>query len=199
MSPEHFGPLAWQQEHDVEWRYIAPGKPTQNGSVESFSGRLGDERHDEHLSAIATRPGRSSKNRGSTTTPTDRARASTDSRQPSLQHAPIRGKSGTDCTYERGQVGERVNSQAVLTPVRIRVRSDMKVGNTLHPPDDGPPSAHHRQRHEISRRKVDGVAPTVRRNALVNCVTLLKPALVATSLTGSSAVSSSSLARSTRR
>jgi hypothetical protein len=28
--------LAWQQEHDVEWHYIAPGKPTQNGFVESF-------------------------------------------------------------------------------------------------------------------------------------------------------------------
>ena len=175
------------RQTDAEWLW------------ESFSGRLRDKRLDEHLSAIATRPGRSPKNRGSTTTPTDRARASTDSHQPSSQHAPIRGKTGIDYTYERGQVGWQVNSQAVLTPVRIRVRSDTEAGNTLHPPDDGPPSAHHRQRHEISRRKADGVAPTVRRNALVNCVTLLKPALVATSLTGSSAVSSSSLARSTRR
>ena len=35
--------LAWQQEHDVEWHYIAPGKPMQNGFVESFNGRLRDE------------------------------------------------------------------------------------------------------------------------------------------------------------
>jgi len=35
--------LAWQQEHAVEWHYIAPGKPMQNGFVESLNGRLRDE------------------------------------------------------------------------------------------------------------------------------------------------------------
>src|SRR6266446_10680120 len=35
--------LAWQQQHGVEWHYIAPGKPMQNGFVESFNGRLRDE------------------------------------------------------------------------------------------------------------------------------------------------------------
>jgi putative transposase len=35
--------LAWQQERGVEWHYIAPGKPMQNGLVESFNGRLRDE------------------------------------------------------------------------------------------------------------------------------------------------------------
>ena len=30
--------LEWQQEHRVEWHYIAPGKPTQNGFIESFNG-----------------------------------------------------------------------------------------------------------------------------------------------------------------
>jgi putative transposase len=40
---------AWQQEHDVEWHYIAPGKPMQNGFVESFNGRLRDECLNEHL------------------------------------------------------------------------------------------------------------------------------------------------------
>ena len=34
--------LVWQQERDVEWHYIAPGKPMQNGFVESFNGRLRD-------------------------------------------------------------------------------------------------------------------------------------------------------------
>ena len=28
--------LKWQQDHAVEWHYIAPGKPMQNGFVESF-------------------------------------------------------------------------------------------------------------------------------------------------------------------
>ena len=41
--------LAWQQEHAVEWHYIAPGKPMQNGFVESFNGRLRDECLNEHL------------------------------------------------------------------------------------------------------------------------------------------------------
>jgi putative transposase len=41
--------LAWQQEHAVEWHYIAPGKPMQNGFVESFNGRLRDECLNEHV------------------------------------------------------------------------------------------------------------------------------------------------------
>jgi putative transposase len=43
--------LEWQQEHRVEWHYIAPGKPTQNGFIESFNGRLRDECLNEHLFA----------------------------------------------------------------------------------------------------------------------------------------------------
>ena len=43
--------LAWQQERHVEWHYIAPGKPMQNGFVESFNGRLRDECLNEHLFA----------------------------------------------------------------------------------------------------------------------------------------------------
>jgi putative transposase len=41
--------LAWQEERGVEWHYIAPGKPMQNGFVESFNGRLRDECLNEHL------------------------------------------------------------------------------------------------------------------------------------------------------
>jgi len=41
--------LAWCQDTGVEWHYIAPGKPTQNGFVESFNGRLRDECLNEHL------------------------------------------------------------------------------------------------------------------------------------------------------
>jgi putative transposase len=35
--------LAWQEERQVDWHYIAPGKPMQNGLVESFIDRLRDE------------------------------------------------------------------------------------------------------------------------------------------------------------
>jgi len=43
--------LGWQQDHRVEWHYIAPGKPTQNDFIESFNGRLRDECLNEHLFA----------------------------------------------------------------------------------------------------------------------------------------------------
>ena len=43
--------LAWQEENGIEWHYIAPGKPMQNGFVESFNGRLRDECLNEHLFA----------------------------------------------------------------------------------------------------------------------------------------------------
>jgi len=35
--------LAWYGEIGVEWHYIAPGRPMQNGYVESFNGRMRDE------------------------------------------------------------------------------------------------------------------------------------------------------------
>jgi transposase InsO family protein len=35
--------LRWSKEHRVEWHYIAPGKPMQNGYIESFNGRMRDE------------------------------------------------------------------------------------------------------------------------------------------------------------
>ena len=41
--------LQWQEDHRVEWHYIAPGKPTQNGFVESLNGRFRDECLNEHL------------------------------------------------------------------------------------------------------------------------------------------------------
>jgi transposase InsO family protein len=41
--------LTWQQDRRVKWHYIAPGKPMQNGFVESFNGRLRDECLNEHL------------------------------------------------------------------------------------------------------------------------------------------------------
>jgi putative transposase len=41
--------LKWQEDRKVEWHYIAPGKPMQNGMVESFNGRMRDECLNEHL------------------------------------------------------------------------------------------------------------------------------------------------------
>ena len=41
--------LKWCQETRVEWHYIAPGKPMQNGFVESFNGSFRDECLNETL------------------------------------------------------------------------------------------------------------------------------------------------------
>ena len=41
--------LAWAETTGVGWHYIAPGKPQQNGLVESFNGRLRDELLNETL------------------------------------------------------------------------------------------------------------------------------------------------------
>ena len=43
--------LKWQEDRRIECHYIAPGKPMQNGFVESFNGRLRDECLNEHLFA----------------------------------------------------------------------------------------------------------------------------------------------------
>jgi len=49
--------LRWQEGQLVLWHYIAPGKPQQNGFVESFNGRFRDECLNEHLfiSLVAAR------------------------------------------------------------------------------------------------------------------------------------------------
>ena len=41
--------LKWCQETGVEWHYIQPGKPMQNGFVESFNGSFRDECLNEQL------------------------------------------------------------------------------------------------------------------------------------------------------
>jgi putative transposase len=41
--------LSWAGEAGVDWHCIAPGKPTQNGTVESFNGRMRDELLNETL------------------------------------------------------------------------------------------------------------------------------------------------------
>lgn len=40
--------LRWAAERDVELHFIAPGKPTQNGSIESLNGKIRDELFNMH-------------------------------------------------------------------------------------------------------------------------------------------------------
>jgi putative transposase len=41
--------LGWAKDQGVEWHYIAPGRPMQNGYIESFNGRMRDELLNESL------------------------------------------------------------------------------------------------------------------------------------------------------
>jgi len=41
--------LTWSADMKIEWHYIMPGKPMQNGYVESFNGRMRDELLNESL------------------------------------------------------------------------------------------------------------------------------------------------------
>ncbi len=41
--------LQWVQKTRIDWHYIAPGKPQQNGFIESFNGKLRDECLNETL------------------------------------------------------------------------------------------------------------------------------------------------------
>jgi len=41
--------LKWVQDTGVDWHYLAPGKPQQNGFIESFNGKLRDECLNENL------------------------------------------------------------------------------------------------------------------------------------------------------
>ena len=41
--------LSWTNENKIDWHYIAPGKPMQNGFCESFNGRMRDELLNETL------------------------------------------------------------------------------------------------------------------------------------------------------
>ena len=41
--------LKWANDNNVEWHYIDPGKPQQNGYIESFNGSLRDECLNEEI------------------------------------------------------------------------------------------------------------------------------------------------------
>jgi putative transposase len=40
--------LQWTQDHTIEWHYITPGKPNENGFTESLNGKIRDEFLNEH-------------------------------------------------------------------------------------------------------------------------------------------------------
>ena len=116
------------------WHYIAPGKPQQNGFVESFNGRFRDECLNEHLfsSLVAARriieTWRIDYN-------TERPHTSLDGLTPAaFATRPKQGIRRTDSAYERGQVGGRVR--------RGRSSETSKVAVMVNGLGRAPPPAH---------------------------------------------------------
>jgi putative transposase len=83
--------LRWQEERSVLWHYIAPGKPQQNGFVESFNGRFRDECLNEHLFSSLTAARRIIEAWRVDYNTDAHTRAWTGSPQLPLQPAPTRG------------------------------------------------------------------------------------------------------------
>ena len=105
--------LAWQEERGVEWHYIAPGKPMQNGFVESFNGRLRDECLNEHLFAQPASDARRIIEEWRIDYNTNRPHTSLDGLTPTeFATRPNRGITRTDSPYERGQIGEQVTIES---------------------------------------------------------------------------------------
>ena len=61
----------WQNETGIAWHYIAPGKPQQNGFVESFNGNCGMNALLKTCSTVSPTPARSSGDGSTTTTTVD--------------------------------------------------------------------------------------------------------------------------------
>lgn len=80
--------LAWSKDCRIEWHYIAPGKPMQNGYVESFNGRMRDELLNESL-FFGLDQARSAIAGGRTSTPPGHIpRSATRPRQPMPRSSP---------------------------------------------------------------------------------------------------------------
>ena len=50
--------FVWQEEHGIEWHYIAPGKPTDNAFIEAFNGRFRAECLNAHWFMTLKTPGK---------------------------------------------------------------------------------------------------------------------------------------------
>jgi transposase InsO family protein len=94
--------LRWRLDRGVEWHYFTPGKPMQNGIIESFKGWLRDKCLNEHLFADLTEVCKTIEAWRSTATPADRTWASMSLHRPSSQRAPVKDITETDSPYERG-------------------------------------------------------------------------------------------------
>ena len=123
--------LQWQEERNVEWYYIAPGKPMRNGLVESFNVRLSDECLNEHLLGVTAMPARSSHDGITTITTTGPIRALTGSIRRRLQPGPTKIITRTDPTHKWGNNGGKVRASGVVICVPNVIPAKAGIPNEL--------------------------------------------------------------------
>ena len=87
--------LRWSQERQVEWHYIAPGKPQQNAFAEIFIGRLRDECLNETLFTSLAHAREVLRCGGTTTTRCGPTAVSAISRRPSTPKPALPERNGT--------------------------------------------------------------------------------------------------------
>jgi transposase InsO family protein len=149
--------LRWAAEQGIEWHYIAPGKPMQNGFVESFNGRMRDECLNEH---VFTTPRRGSADRRGLAhrlqhgqaawpsgavasggvrryTQTRRATGRDAALDRGLRAPPRRtinhqSKRGTHSTCRRVKNGEQVSNATCAAQVPGRTANAQEVGPLCH-------------------------------------------------------------------
>jgi putative transposase len=105
--------LQWQEDSQVEWHYIAPGKSMQNGFVESPNGRFRDECLNEQMFRNLPTARRLIEEWRTDYNAHRRIRALAASPPTRLQPGPERTKSRTESSYERGQIGGNVTAPTV--------------------------------------------------------------------------------------
>jgi hypothetical protein len=133
--------LTWAEEAKVDWHFIAPGKPMQNGICEAFNGRMRDELLNETLfrdldharSALAGSP--------ITTRAALIRRSATPLRRPMPPHSPQRA------------IGCAPPTRSADHPLlRRRTRATMTVGLWLQLDERrGSEQRHSKARHAVAR------------------------------------------------
>jgi putative transposase len=108
--------LRGSQDGQVEWYYIAPGKPQQNAFIESFNGPLRDELLNETLFSSLADAARFCRPGKMTTTPFDRTAVSAISRQPLTPLAALPTRNGTGrCATSRAPAPRPVASPSQMS------------------------------------------------------------------------------------
>ena len=122
--------LAWADQSRVEWHYIAPGKPMQNGFIESFNGRLRDELLNETLFTSLAQARAALPSGALTTTARGPTRRSDGRRRTSLHRPSIRAGRSRCAMPKAPRQRPSLNRLSRQNQRRNRTQNWIKLGAT---------------------------------------------------------------------